>query len=202
MMEGANSLASVSIFHSVQMWRPLMSLRNDQSPEVMALDAAVEANRRAESVRIPPAQELLDAAQAQAGDLTIASVVKLCARAPWFDDLAALYGFNVSRWDSPANLIYCFPNQAPPGSWDGTVVYVDFTAPQPGDYRILARYHGPNAQVRLRGPWGIVSETMPSGQETDLVEASWSGSGELFFTLTFSGQWMGMVGDVEIFRLY
>ena len=178
-----------------------MSLRNDQSPEVVALDAAVEANRRAEAMQVPLEDGLLAAGQAIFGDRTVTSVVKLCARAPWFDDLAALYCFNASRWDTPANLVYCFPNQAPPGSWNGTVVYVDFTAPEPGDYRIVARYHGPNAQVGLRGPWGIVSETMPSGQDNDLIVANWSGSGELFFTLTFSGQWIGMIGEVQIFRI-
>ena len=177
-----------------------MSLRNDQSPEIMALDAAVEANRRGDAVLFSVDDELL-LPELMAADRTVTSVVKLSARAPWFDGLAALYGFNVSRWDTPANLVYCFPNQAPPGSWNGTVVYVDFTAPQPGDYRIMARYHGTNAQVRLRGPWGIVSETMPAGQDNDLIAASWSGSGELFFTLTFAGQWIGMVGEVQIFRL-
>ena len=145
--------------------------------------------------------DLLAAAEALAGVRTVVSVVKLCARAPWFDGLAALYGFNVSRWDSPANLVYCVPNQAPPGSWDGTVVYVDFTAPEAGEYAIVARYHGANAQVHLRGPWGIVSETMPAGQESDTVSATWSGAGELFFTLTFSGTWMGMVGEVQVFKL-
>lgn len=178
-----------------------MSLRNDQSPEIMALDAAVENNRRAASAQLPLDDDLHIAAQAFAGQREITSVVKLCARAPWFDGLAALYGFNLSRWDTPANLVYCYPNQAPAGSWDGTVVYIDFTAPEPGDYRIVARYHGANAKVRLRGPWGIVNETMPTGQDSDLVSASWSGSGDLFFTLTFAGSWLGMIGDVQIFQV-
>ena len=178
-----------------------MSLRNDQSPEVTALDEVVEANRRADTVQLPMEDDVLAAAEVLAGDRPIVSVAKLCARAPWFDDLAAMYGFNVSRWDTPANLVYCFPNQAPAGSWDGTVVYIDFTAPQPGDYVIVARYHGTNAQVRFRGPWGIVNETMPAGQDFDTIGAVWSGSGELFCTLTFAGSWMGMVGDVQVFRM-
>ncbi len=178
-----------------------MSLRNDQSPEMMALDAAVENNRRGDAVQLPMENDLLAAAEAFAGGRTVVSVAKLCARAPWFDDLAALYCFNASRWDTPANLVYCFPNQAPAGSWDGTVVYVDFTAPQPGDYVIVARYHGPNAQVHLRGPWGIMSETMPAGQDNDTLSVNWTGSGGLFFTLTFSGTWMGMIGDIQIFRI-
>lgn len=172
-----------------------MSLRNDQSPEIVDLDAAVEANRSVESA--PLAQEEL----LPIGDALVTSVVKLTPRTPWFDGLAALYCFNASRWDTPANLIYCFPNQAPPGSWNGTVVYVDFTAPAAADYRIVARYHGQNAQVRLRGPWGIVSETMPAGQDNDLIVANWSGSGALFFTLSFAGQWQGMIGAVQIFRV-
>ncbi len=178
-----------------------MSLRNDQSPEVLALDAAVEANRRGDAVAPLVTDDLLAAAEAIAGDRLITSVVKLSARAPWFDGLAALYCFNASRWDSPANLVYCFPNQAPPGSWDGTVVYADFTAPEAGDYVVVARYHGPNAQVRMRGPWGIVSETMPAGQDHATVSVSWTGSGALFFTLTFAGTWMGMVGEVQVFKL-
>lgn len=178
-----------------------MSLRNDQSPEIVVLDAAVEANRRGDPVTLPLEGDLLTAAESLAGERTVVSVAKLCARAPWFDDLAALYCFNASRWDTPANLVYCFPNQAPPGSWDGTVVYVDFTAPQPGDYVIVARYHGANAQVQLNGPWGIVNGTMPAGQDSGTVSTSWTGSGDLFFTLTFSGTWMGMIGDVQIFRI-
>ncbi len=172
-----------------------MSLRNDQSPEIADLDAAVEANRRVDPVALPLDDELL------AEDATVASVVKLTARTPWFDGLAALYSFNTSRWDTPANLVYCIPNSAPAGSWNGTVVYVDFIAPAAGDYRIVARYHGTNSQVRLRGPWGIVSETMPAGQETDVVSADWSGSGELFFTLSFSGQWLGSISAVQIFEV-
>ncbi len=178
-----------------------MSLRNDQSPETMALDNVVEANRSGDPVLLPGDDDLLAAAKALAGNRSVVSVVKLCARAPWFDDLAALYCFNASRWDTPANLVYCFPNQAPTGSWDGTVVYADFTAPEPGDYVIVARYHGPNAQVHLRGPWGTIDATMPTGQEHDLVITSWTGSGGLFFTLTFSGTWMGMVGEVQVFKL-
>jgi hypothetical protein len=152
-------------------------------------------------VQLPLEDDVLAAAETLAAGRTVVSVAKLCARAPWFDDLAAMYCFNASRWDTPANLVYCFPNQAPPGSWNGTVVYLEFTAPQPGDYIIVARYHGTNAQVRFRGPWGILSETMPAGQDSGTIGTLWTGSGELFCTLTFAGSWMGMVGDVQVFRL-
>jgi hypothetical protein len=179
-----------------------MSLRNDQSPEILALDAAVEANRTSTVVALPSGEDLAAHAATLGGGATPVSVLQLSPRFPWIAGVGALYAFHVSRWDTPADLVYCYPNQQPPGEgWDGTVLYVDFTAPEPEDYGIVARYHGQNAIVRLRGPWGVVQKTMPAGQQSDLVAATWSGSGDLFFTLTFSGQWLGSVSAVQIFRL-
>ena len=94
-----------------------MSLRNDQSPEINALDAFAEQHRRGEAVVLPDEEELKAFAATMAAGTPV-SVVRLSARNPWIDDLAALYCFNASRWDTPADLVYCFPNQAPAGSWD------------------------------------------------------------------------------------
>lgn len=190
---------------SMQEGREPMSPRNDQTPEVMALDAAAEQHRRAVAVA-PVNEETLRAVASTLGAGTLGagtpvSVVRLSARAPWFDGLAALYCFNASRWDSPADQVYCAPNQAPAGSWDGTVVYVDFTAPAVGTYQIVVSYGGKNAVTHVRGPWGVTSKSMPAGSESDTVGISWTGSGQLWFTISFSGQWMGMVSAVQIFEM-
>ena len=134
-------------------------------------------------------------------DGEIASVVRLTARAPWFDGMAALYAFACNRWDTPAELISCGPNQQPEGSgWDGTVVFVDFTAPEPGEYVIVVAVHGPQSVVQVRGPWGVIDRPMPAGQDHQLVGTTWSGAGELHFTITFFGRWLGVVSGVQIFE--
>src|SRR4029079_6530954 len=119
MMEGSPGLPSLSFWSFMQRRLP-MSLRNDQSPEVIALDAIPEQHRRGQEV------SLLDEAALKAyattlGAGTPVAVVRLSAREPWLDGLAALYCFHASRWDTPADVVYCYPNQAPAGSWDGTV---------------------------------------------------------------------------------
>lgn len=177
-----------------------MSLRNDQSPEIAALDAFVEANRKAEVIQIPAKGELKAFATTLAAGTPV-SVVKLSAREPWFDGLAALYCFNASRWDTPADLVYCFPNQAPAGSWNGTVVYVDFTALHAGTYNIVVSFGGANAVAHLRGPWGVVNKIVPPGSSNDTMGAVWTGHGPLWFTVTFSGQWLGQVAAVQIFEM-
>lgn len=175
-----------------------MSL-DDQSPETLALDAAVEANRRGEAGG-PVADQDLSAYVASGGAAAV-SVVRLTPRNPWIDGVAAMYAFHASRWDTPANLVFCFPNQQPPGAgWDGTVLYVDFIPPAAGSYTIAAAFHGPNSIVHLRGPWGIINQSMPAGQDMDVVVAHWSGGNDLFFTLTFSGSWIGQISAVQIFE--
>jgi hypothetical protein len=177
-----------------------MSLRNDQSPEITALDALVEQHRRGEEVPLPDDETLKTfAATLSAG--TPVSVVRLSAREPWFDGLAALYCFNASRWDTPLDQVFCFPNQAPPGSWDGTVVYVDFTPPANETYSIVVSFGGPNAVAHLRGPWGVVDKTVPAGQDSDMVGVTWTGGDPLWFTISFSGSWLGMVSAVQIFEM-
>jgi hypothetical protein len=132
---------------------------------------------------------------------TPVSVVRLSAREPWFDGLAALYCFNASRWDTPLDQVFCYPNQAPPGSWDGTVVYVDFTPPDTETYSIVVSFGGPNAVAHLRGPWGVIDKTVPAGQDSDTVGVTWTGGEPLWFTITFSGQWVGMVSAVQILEM-
>lgn len=177
-----------------------MSLRNDQSPEIIALDAIAEQHRRGEDVPLPD-DETLKSFAATLGAGTPVSVARLSARNPWIDDLAALYAFNASRWDTPADVVFCFPNQQPPGGWDGTVVYVDFTAPENDTYSIVVSFGGPNAIAHLRGPWGIVNKIVPAGLASDTIGATWTGSGPLWFTITFSGQWLGLVSAVQIFKM-
>lgn len=176
-----------------------MSSHNDHSPENLALATAVEAHRTGSTAKSGVDIDLAAyaATLAESGDPN--SVARLSARRPWLDGVAALYSFNGSRWDTPADLIYCYPNQQPPGGWDGTVIYVDFTAPAAGDYLIVAAYHGINSIVHLRGPWGTIRKTMPAGLDDDLIAASWSGSGDIFFTLTFSESWVGQISAVQIF---
>jgi hypothetical protein len=177
-----------------------MSLRNDQSPEITALDALAEQHRRGQEVALPDEAGLKAfAATLSAG--TPVSVVRLSARNPWIDDLAALYCFHASRWDTPADVVYCYPNQAPAGSWDGTVVYVDFTPPDTETYSIVVSFGGPNAIVHVRGPWGVVDMTVPAGQDSDMVGVTWTGGDPLWFTISFSGSWLGMVSAVQIFEM-
>ena len=177
-----------------------MSLRNDQSPEISALDAFVEEHRRSEAVSMP-IEEAMKGVAATLSAGTPVSVARLSARNPWIEDLAALYCFNASRWDTPADAIYCFPNQAPAGSWDGTVVYVDFTPPDTETYSIVVSFGGPNAVAHLRGPWGVIDKTVPAGQESDTMGVTWTGSVPLWFTITFSGSWEGIVSAVQIFEM-
>ncbi len=178
-----------------------MSLTNDRSPHVTSLDDAVETYRHGTPMPLSPDADAAAFAATLGDGGALASVVRLTARHPWFDGLAAMYAFDCSRWDSPAELVYCLPNQQPEGSgWDGTVLYIDFTAPEPGNYAIVAAVHGPNSVVHLRGPWGTIQKAMPAGQDHQLVGVSWSGSDELTFTLTFSGQWLGAISEVQIFE--
>lgn len=177
-----------------------MSLRKDQSREIVALDAVAEEHRRALETFLPDGGSLKEFA-VTLGAGTPVSVVRLSAREPWFDGLAALYCFNASRWDTPADVVYCYPNQAPAGSWDGTVVYVDFTPPASKTYSIVVSFGGPNAIAHLRGPWGVVDKTVPAGHESDTVGVSWTGDAPLWFTISFSGQWLGMVSAVQIFEM-
>ena len=178
-----------------------MAFHSDLSPENLALAAAVEANRHGSSLESGIGLDLAAFATTVAGANIPKSIVRLSARHPWVDGVGTLYSFNASRWDTPADLIYCFPNQQPPGGWDGTVIYVDFSAPAEGEYLIVAAYHGINSIVHLRGPWGTIQKAMPAGLDNDLIAATWSGSGDIFFTLTFSDSWIGQVSAVQIFAL-
>ncbi len=177
-----------------------MSLRKDQSHEIIALDAVAAQHRHGQQAALPGDVNLKSyAAILHRG--TPVSVVRLSARAPWFDGLAALYCFNASRWDTPQDQIYCYPNQAPAGGWDGTVVYVDFTPPAEKTYSIVVSFGGPNAIAHLRGPWGVVDKTVPAGQESATVGVLWTGDVPLWFTITFSGAWLGTVAAVQIFEM-
>lgn len=177
-----------------------MSPDTERTPGTIGPDAAIESHRRAEPMlKTPEADAAAFAATLVDGE--IASVVRLTARAPWFDGMAALYAFACNRWDTPAELISCGPNQQPEGSgWDGTVVFVDFTAPEPGEYVIVVAVHGPQSMVQVRGPWGAIDRPMPAGQDHQLVGTTWSGAGELHFSIAFSGRWLGAVSAVQIFE--
>lgn len=178
-----------------------MPFHSDLTPENLALSAAVEANRTGSASSPEIGIDLHAFAATVAGTGKADSVLRLSARHPWVEGVGALYSFNGSRWDTPVDLIYCYPNQQPPGGWDGSVVYVDFSAPAVGEYLIVAAYHGINSIIHLHGPWGTIRKAMPHDLDDDLIAATWSGSGDIYFTLTFSGTWAGQISVVEIFSL-
>ena len=69
----------------------------NMSEMLKALDAVVEANRRVEVLPAPVEEELKTFA-ATLAEGTPVSVVRLSARNPWVDGLAALYGGGVVAW--------------------------------------------------------------------------------------------------------
>jgi hypothetical protein len=46
----------------------------------------------------------------------------------------------------------------------------------------------------------VVDKTVPAGQDGETLGASWTGGDPLWFTIAFSGQWLGMVSAVQIFE--
>ena len=161
--------------------------------------AAAPAARRIQPERVA---ELLGD---QTPSLPPALVVELSARFPYKPSLAQLYAFNVSRWDSKDDIVYMYPVRPTPDGLGqvGTFAYVDFYAPNDseGKYLVVANYAGVNTMVNLNGPWGTVAKSMPAGSDADAVVASWTGSGQLYFTVTFKGDWLGYLGAIQIFRI-
>jgi hypothetical protein len=47
----------------------------------------------------------------------------------------------------------------------------------------------------------MVDKTVPAGQDGETLGATWTGGNPLWFTVTFSGQWLGMVSAVQIFEM-
>lgn len=160
-----------------------MSLQDDQISAASSFDAGAAA---------------FAATLGDGGPLS--SVVRLTPRIPWFEGLATISAFDCGRWDTPADLISCLPNRQPEGSgWDGTVLSIDFDAPEPAWYVIVVAVHGPNTIAHLRGPWETVRQEMPAGTDQQFIGASWGGDHKLQCTVTFSGPWLGAVSAVQIF---
>jgi hypothetical protein len=47
----------------------------------------------------------------------------------------------------------------------------------------------------------VVDKKVPAGQDSDMVGVTWTGGDPLWFTITFSGSWLGFVSAVQIFEM-
>jgi len=65
---------------------------------------------------------------------------------------------------------------------------------------IVVAVQGRSRFVQVRGPWGIIDQPMPAGKDHRLVGTTMVGRGGCNFTITFSGQWLGAVSEVQIFE--
>jgi hypothetical protein len=46
-----------------------------------------------------------------------------------------------------------------------------------------------------------IQTLVPAGQESDRLGVNWAGAAPLWFTISFSGSWLGMVSAVQIFEM-
>jgi hypothetical protein len=131
-------------------------------------------------------------------------MLELTARHPY--DAAGLMDFyKPGRWDCTSDLVFMdvIVTGPEPGEWDGTVGYVQFTAPSADLYVVVTNFSGYQITMSQYGPWGVDSAYNATNATSASVLSLWSGAaGEgLFFNVSCTGPIIGYLESIQIFRI-
>jgi hypothetical protein len=133
-----------------------------------------------------------------------APVLELSARRPYAAN-GLVDVFMPGRWDATSDLVFMdvIETGPEPGEWTGSVAYVKFQPPAPGEYLVLGHFTGYQITAHLNGPWGDNTAYSATTSDAGVVAALWNATAgeDLFFTVTFTGDILGYIQSIEVYQL-